>query len=202
MKKTFKTIEDLENALMVPVTPEEQKEREEKAPEIRIKEWLEEFEKDPNVTKNPDGTYDFDYDVDISLKNLKKFPVKFNVVKGDFYCPNTQLTTLEGAPKEVKMHFVCSHNQLISLKGDSEKVGGYFDCRYNKLTSLEGAPIKVKGSFDCSWNKLTSLEGGAPKEVGGDFWCYGNPVKFDEEDVRTVSNVKGKIEYEKNIQNN
>ena len=39
-------------------------------------------------------------------------------------------------------------------------------------------PVKfkvVKGTFDCSDNKLTSLEG-APREVGGYFWCGYNLV--------------------------
>lgn len=51
---------------------------------------------------------------------------------------------------------------------------------------------KVNGSFDCSSNQLTSLEG-APKEVGGDFYCQDNPVKFTEEQVRAVCDVKGNV---------
>jgi hypothetical protein len=34
---------------------------------------------------------------------------------------------------------------------------------------------------------------GCPKEVGGDFDCYNNPIKFTQEDVRKVCNVKGVI---------
>ncbi len=51
---------------------------------------------------------------------------------------------------------------------------------------------KVKGSFNCSGNELTSLKG-APKEVGSNFQCNSNKVKFTKDDVRKVSNVKIEI---------
>ena len=50
----------------------------------------------------------------------------------------------------------------------------------------------IDGDFSCSNNQLTTLEG-APREVGGNFYCYNNKVKFTEEQVRSVCNVKGKI---------
>jgi hypothetical protein len=52
--------------------------------------------------------------------------------------------------------------------------------------------VYVKGYFSCSNNQLTSLEG-SPKEVGGDFFCKNNKIKFTEEDVRKVCKVKGRI---------
>jgi hypothetical protein len=52
----------------------------------------------------------------------------------------------------------------------------------------------VHGDFNVGYNKLTSLEG-APKEVGGDFYCEGNLVDFTEEDVRAICNVKGEVYY-------
>ena len=110
-------------------------------------------------------------DVDLSNLNLTKLPIRFGTVGGGFYCNNNKLTTLEGAPK---------------------KVGGDFYCNNNKLTTLKGAPEKVRGDFDCSNNKLTSLKG-APEVVVDDFHCYDNEVKFTEDDVLKVSNVKGKI---------
>jgi hypothetical protein len=57
---------------------------------------------------------------------------------------------------------------------------------------LEGAPSSVGRDFYCSENRLTSLDG-VPKTVGGDFLCFNNPVKFTEEQVRAVCDVKGKI---------
>jgi len=72
------------------------------------------------------------------------------------------------------------------------KVQGNFYCYHNQLTSLEGAPEYVGGHFHCGVNQLTSLEG-APKYVGRNFYCYNNAVKFTEEQVRAVFEVKGYV---------
>jgi hypothetical protein len=146
------------------------------------------------ITHNPDGSIDYDGDVDLSDKDLEKLPFNFRKVTrhfncsdnkltslegapkevgGGFYCSINRLTSLNGAPKEVGMDFDCSFNKLTSLKGAPKEVGGYFNCSHNNLTSLEGSPEKVGGYFVCFNNKLTSLEG-APKEVGGDFNCNSN----------------------------
>jgi hypothetical protein len=56
--------------------------------------------------------------------------------------------------------FDCSENQLTSLQGAPREVGGAFNCSGNQLTSLEGAPREVGGDFYCRFNpKLTSLDG-------------------------------------------
>ena len=73
--------------------------------------------------------------------------VRFGVVEGGFRCYNNRLTSLVGAPREVKGIFRCDDNQLTSLEGAPEKVGGCFDCSNNLLTSLVGAPEKVDGFF-------------------------------------------------------
>jgi hypothetical protein len=74
------------------------------------------------------------------------------------------------------------------------KVSGPFSCSGLKLTSLYNCPKEVGGDFWCSKNDLTSLKG-APKRVGGDFWCttQRTKIRFTEEDVRAVSDVKGDI---------
>ena len=112
-------------------------------------------------------------DVDLEELNLTKIPIRFGTVGGYFNCENNKLTSLEGAP---------------------EKVGISFNCSFNLLTSLKGSPKVVGNNFYCYCNKLTSLEG-APEKVGGDFYCYANEVKFTEDDVLKVSNVKGKIDF-------
>ena len=114
--------------------------------------------------------------LDLSDRGLTKLPDLSNlIVKGDFFCSYNQLTSLEGAPKEVGVYFSCSNNQLTSLEGVSKEVGGDFVCSHNQLTSLKGAPEKVGGSFYCSHNQLTSLEG-APKELGWNFNCSSNQL--------------------------
>ena len=112
--------------------------------------------------------------VDLSDLYLKKLPdfLEDVIVKGDFSCHNNSLTSLEGSP---------------------EKVGGDFSCDNNSLTSLKGAPEKVGGNFSCPYNPLTSLEG-LPKEIGGNLWIsFAKGIYFTEEEIRKVSNIKGRI---------
>jgi hypothetical protein len=98
-------------------------------------------------------------------------------------------------------------NEYGIIKGSPEYVSGYFSCfgfgksnntlsRFNamrsQLKSLKYSPKFIGNSFDCRYNQLTSLEY-APKFVGNNFYCHDNKVKFTEEDVQKVSNVKGNI---------
>ena len=126
--------------------------------------------------------------------NLIELPeiLKNVTVGGHFFCHNNKLTSLINAPKSVYGSFYCGHNKLTSLEGAPESVRGTFGCNNNKLTSLEGAPKKVGRDFYCVGNRLISLEG-APKTVMGNFHCNDNPVKFTEEQVRAVCDVKGKV---------
>ena len=146
--------------------------------------------------KNDKPVIDYDGDVKLNRKNLWSLPIYFNRVSGYFDCSFNNLTSLEGAPREVGRKFYCRHNKLTSLEGAPREVGGGFDCQYNKLTSLKGAPEKVGGYFDCHNNDLISLEGsprevggyfdcgdnkltslkGAPEKVGGDFYCQNNKL--------------------------
>ena len=71
-------------------------------------------------------------------------------------------------------------------------VNGWFNCSLNSLTSLENCPKIVTGNFYCSWNKLTTLKG-APQKVDRHFICHSNDVKFTEEQVRAVCDVKGTV---------
>ena len=112
--------------------------------------------------------------LDLSNMNLTELPeiLKDISVGGHFFCHNNKLTSLINAPKSVDGVFLCSNNKLTSLKGSSVSVGII--------------------NFDCSFNNLTSLAG-APKTVGGAFSCGFNDIKFTEEQVRAVCDVKGKI---------
>ena len=70
-----------------------------------------------------------------------------------------------------------SYIQFGTVKGDF-----YW---HDKIASLEGAPKKVGGNFYCSNNNLTSLKG-APKKVGRDFDCYYNKLTSLEGAPREV----------------
>ena len=86
-----------------------------------------------------------------SLNNNGMF--QWGKVKGSFSCSNlSELTSLEGAPKEVWGEFKCDFcRSLKSLEGAPEKVGGSFYCsRCKSLKSLEGCPKAVGGFFSCS----------------------------------------------------
>ena len=125
---------------------------------------------------NSEGLVDVEGDFNCSGSGIKSLMgIRFGSVGGNFYCHNNQLTSLEGAPREVRGDFYCHENQLTSLEGAPREVKRDFDCSSNQLTSLEGAPREVKRDFYCDRNQLTSLEG-APREVGGGFYCESNPI--------------------------
>lgn len=112
-------------------------------------------------------------------------------IRGDFYCNNTTIQTLEGGPKVVTGEFSCedcvdlyslegapikcedfncSNTKITSLKGCPQKATGNFYCaNCVDLLSLEGAP-SVCNNFDCSNTKITTLMGG-PKRVKNKFTC-------------------------------
>ena len=120
------------------------------------------------------GLIDVKGNVDCSEMELTDFKgVRFGNVEGYFNCSRNKLTSLEGAPQNVRNSFDCSRNQIESLVGAPLVVKGHFNCSYNKLTSLEGSPQEVK-NFDCSYNQIETLVGG-PKIVW-DFSCKGNKL--------------------------
>jgi hypothetical protein len=98
-----------------------------------ITKWLDEMSV-TNYTIGDDLTIDIKGNVDLSYKNLEKFPsyVHFGRVGGNFYCSYNQLVSLEGSPREVGGSFYCSSNQLVSLEGCPREVGGDFSCIDNK----------------------------------------------------------------------
>ena len=116
------------------------------------------------------------------LTNFKG--VKFGVVTGNFYCSNNSLTSLDGAPQEVRGAFFCDHNSLTSLEGAPQWVGEDFYCSNNSLTSLEGAPPWVGEDgedFDCSINKY--------------FYCSGNPISEETLDLVWETMQEKNVDY-------
>jgi hypothetical protein len=100
-----------------------------------------------------DGLINTDDSVGL-IKEVRKLPVQFGHIDGNFSCSNNQLISLEGAPKSVSGNFSCYDNKLTSLAGCPTEVSGYFDCHNNnQLISLAGAPKSVGGSFYLTWSK-------------------------------------------------
>ena len=144
------------------------------------------------ITVNYDTDIQFKYDI----TSLTNGMFQWGEVGGYFSCEYcNSLKSLEGAPKIVKGYVYAFNCKLLqTLEGAPEKVGKDFSCRGCKsLKSLKGAPKEVGGYFNCErCPSLKSLRD-APKEVGDDFECYECGTQFTEEDVKKVSNVKGKI---------
>ncbi len=140
-------------------------------------EWLDSCTKGGTWKINPrTGLVDVKGRFNCSEQSLTDFKgVRFGVVEESFTCARNQLTSLEGAPREVGGGFYCGDNQLTSLEGAPQKVSEHFYCYGNQLTSLVGAPQKVGGGFFCSSNQLTTLEG-APRKVGERFVCSNNQL--------------------------
>lgn len=119
------------------------------------------------------------YDVEVAgdhghkdMTQLTNGMFEWGKVNGCFDCRDcVNLTSLEGAPKEVRWFQCSACPKLESLKGAPQIVKGDFDCNECGMKNLEGAPTVVKGDFCCmNCANLTSLEG-APNEVGVDFRC-------------------------------
>ena len=105
-----------------------------------------------NYNINSDGTIDVNGYVFLMYKlgNMKKLPVKFGKVSGDFSCYRNSLTTLEGCPKFVGGDFDCRKNNLMTLEGCSKYIGGYFAC--GKLTHhILG---NVQGNIFCNKQRI------------------------------------------------
>ena len=85
-----------------------------------------------------------------------------------------------------------SYQKLKQLPLKFNKINGDFNCSDNQLTSLEGAPKEITGDFYCNSNDLNDLSY-IPNLIHGDFICYHNNVKFTEDQVKSLCNVKGRI---------
>jgi len=113
------------------------------------------------------------------IKNLKGAPDNLAGYLSAFNC---QLTSLEGAPREVGIEF-----------------GGDCDFSDNPLTSLKGAPLIVQGSFFFTNTKVTSLQG-----IGQEYLkVIYDSIAFDLNKIRShalgLLLVKGlqRIDYSK-----
>lgn len=122
------------------------------------------------------GIVDVDGDVTVDSRRIKKLPIRFGDVNGDFIINDGGiLTTLEGSPERC-FNFICRYSSIENLIGGPKYVGGYYDVENSSLTSLEGAPEEVNGYFDCKENPLTSLEF-SPRRVAGFFDCSDTKIE-------------------------
>lgn len=94
--------------------------------------------------------------------------------------------------------YIVNANTVMTKTSDLDSLtNGYFNwgtialdffCDHSNIYTLEGGPSAVGRIFSCSFCKnLKSLKG-APKLVGGKFYC--RKMNFTEEDVRKVTKTK------------
>ena len=110
----------------------------------------------------------------VKLKEITNGLFVFGTIYGCVDFEGTQISSLEGSPREVQ---------------------GFFDCSYcPNLKSLEGSPDYVRDSFYCTGNsKLKSLKGG-PKHVGEGFYCTDCGKQFTVKDIKNAKIIiKGGI---------
>ena len=104
---------------------------------------------------------------------------------------------------EIKAFLIENYKGLMKISRNPNADGKYevssssnIGVKNKNITSLTNGVFiwtAVNGSFevlDCK--SLKSLEG-APEEVRRDFDCRGCAIKFTEDDIKKISNVKGEI---------
>jgi hypothetical protein len=104
---------------------------------------------DPKTGKYYTGTVNVTGFVDLLMRKLTKFPVKFGTVGGAFTCRGNELNLLEGAPEVVLGHFFsCGNNRLTSLQGIHKIfkiISGGFYCVGNQITTGGIGLILIEG---------------------------------------------------------
>ena len=138
-----------------------------------------------NYTINQDKSVDVYQNVDLIYKGLKKIPLNFNKVEGDFHCSINSLDSLKDSPDYVSGSFRCGDNNLTSLKGCPNYIGGSLDCDDNMLNSLKYGPEYVGNNYGCNQNNLTSLKY-TPKYIEGNFFCSENKLKALKDSPDTI----------------
>jgi len=154
-----------------------------------IKSWLHEMNV-VNYTINDDYTIDVKSDVNLTYKNLTKFPdfIKFNIIKGSFYCNHNKLKSLKGSPNIVNVSFFCNDNELTSLNYGPIIVNSSYIAHNNKIRNLNGIPQHLN-TFSCNNNLLTNLQE-VPKIIYGDLYCQDNYLN----NLHNIpTNVKGNL---------
>jgi hypothetical protein len=134
---------------------------------------------------NSDLSVDVTGNIDFSSQNLKKIPIKFGVVNGDFCISYNQLNNLVNSPSQISGYFDCSSNEIYTLVGGPRFVAGGYYCNDNNLENLEGFPIYCEVTFTAQRNKLNSLHG-CPEKIT----CRHFDVSYNR-----IKNLKGGPKY-------
>jgi hypothetical protein len=108
-----------------------------------IEDWI---TKELNLSSN-------DYDLVEIPNHGRKEPIyEINVNERDVNLndyPNEQLPDYIQFGEIVRGNFLCAYSKLTSTKGFPRMVGRTFDCSFSQLTSLDGMPETVDRDFIC-----------------------------------------------------
>lgn len=176
----------------------------------RIAEICDHFEiKNYKIDKNKLGDWVVNVkgDVDLSGQDLKRIPVIFGEVKGDFIvdnnpnlislyncpascynfsCKNCSLNSLVGGPIE----FI-GESSIWKMKTPNEKLGTY-DCSGNRLKELKYLPTMINNLI-CFDNKVEFTIADVPTqesyEIKGEFSSGGRPLKRYTNEGHSVSQI-------------
>src|SRR5271157_5767473 len=87
------------------------------------------------------------------IKSRGIFPLPYVApYEGNINLSGKNITSLpKDLPKKITGNFYCYNTKIASLVGAPQSVGRSFSCYYNNITSLEGAPQSVGKDFYCSY---------------------------------------------------
>jgi len=102
--------------------------------------------------------------VNLSNQSLRRLPIQFKHISGDFSCAYNSIEDSYGFPETVGGDFNCGNNYLKNTIGFENYGNGHLHIHCNKITSLEGCPVHVNESFSVTQNKLSNLKG-CPKTI-------------------------------------
>ena len=71
-------------------------------------------------------------------------------------------------------------------------IKGSFFCNNCGLITFKGMPHTIKGILGCAGNKIKTLKY-MPKEIERSLFIDRNPIKFTENEIRSLCNVKGDV---------
>ena len=124
-----------------------------------------------------------------SIKDLSGSPE----VTEDYHCPGCkELVSLAGGPLDVT-DFHVHDTAITNFIGGPQNVRKDYVAYGCRVNSMQGLPEEIpNGDLLLQNNQLTTLDY-LPKRVGRNLDLSGNPVKFDEAEVRARCIVGGEI---------
>lgn len=142
----------------------------------RIKRWLS-YQRIMHYQINSDLSVDVDGSVDISGNSLKRIPIQFGRVNGNFNCSRNLLKSLKGCPQVVLGNFSCDHNPLQSFEYSPKYVKSEYRCHPSPLQTLENFKTRVEGLLILSGDKYEKF-GTCYIMVTDDMCTYLKPLEL------------------------